>query len=53
MAYLTPYHREKTERCLQKMKEWRKSQMTLEEQLAAAQTMKDNMAKGIAMQSQH
>ena len=33
MKYLSQFHKEKTERCLRKMKEWQESPMTLEEQL--------------------
>ena len=50
MKYLSQFHKEKTERCLRKMKEWQESPMTLEEQLEAARLMKENMALGIAME---
>ena len=49
MTYLNQFHKEKTERCLQKMQSWYTSPMSSVEQQAAAQRMKDNLRKAMSM----
>lgn len=49
MKYFNSYHKEKTERCLQKMKSWYPSPMTSEEHLKTVQEMKDNFTAATSM----
>ena len=49
MIYFNQFHKEKTERCLQKMQDWFRSPMSLAEQLQAAEQMKQNLAQALTM----
>lgn len=49
MTYLNAYHKEKTERCCQKMQSWFKSPMTSDELYSVVETMKQKHNAALAM----
>lgn len=50
MNYFNQYHKQKTERCLAKMKNWLSSPMTSSEQRKAVESMKRNLETALTMQ---
>ena len=52
MTYFNQFHKEKTERCLKKMKTWYTSPISLQEQQQIAERMKQNLALALTMEGQ-
>lgn len=49
MTYLNAYHKEKTERCRQKMKDWYRSPMTSDELYLVVKTIKEKHQTALVM----